>query len=157
MFFGFGWAKPVQIDPRNFKHPKEIGNISASWSRFHFVLAVVMLFLLGVLFPFLKNGTAGQVVLDIVYLTAAFSVTLGIFNLIPVPPLDGSKVLFAVASDELYGKLLRFERFGYIFLLLVIFINYRSNFLGIASNAVMNLLGPVSQVSFRLVNAIFGS
>ncbi len=74
-------------------------------------------------FPFLKNGTAGQVVLDIVYLTAAFSVTLGIFNLIPVPPLDGSKVLFAVASDELYGKLLRFERFGYIFLLLVIFIN----------------------------------
>lgn len=158
VFFGFGWAKPVQIDTRNFKHPKRDMAISAlAGPVSNFILAVVMLFLLGVLYPFLKNGTAGQVVLDIVLLTAAFSVTLGIFNLIPVPPLDGSKVLFAVASDELYGKLMRFERFGYIFLLLVLFINYRSNFLGIASDAVMNLLASVSQVSYRLISAIIGS
>lgn len=157
VFFGFGWAKPVQIDPRNFKRPKRDMALAAlAGPVSNFILAVFMLFLLGVLFPFLKNSTTGQIILDIVYLTAAFSVTLGIFNLIPVPPLDGSKVLFAVASDELYGKLMRFERFGYIFLLIVIFINYRSNFLGVASHAVMNHLASVSQLSYRLVNAIFG-
>lgn len=158
VFFGFGWAKPVQIDPRNFKRPKRDMAITAlAGPVSNFVLAVFMLFLLGVLFPFIKTSIAGQIILDIVYLTAAFSVTLGIFNLIPVPPLDGSKVLFSVASDELYGKLLRFERFGYIFLLLVLFINYRSNFIGVASNAVMNHLASVTQFSYHLVTAIFGS
>lgn len=157
VFFGFGWAKPVQIDPRNFKHPKRDMAITAlAGPVSNFIMAIVMLFILGLLFPFLKNSTAGMVVLDIVYLTATFSVMLGIFNMIPVPPLDGSKVLFAVASDELYGKLLRFERYGYIFLMLVLLINYQRNFIGIASNAVMNQLASVTQVSYSLVNAIFG-
>lgn len=90
-------------------------------------------------------------------MTATFSVILGIFNLIPVPPLDGSKVLFAVASDELYYKLMRYERYGFIFLLIIIFINYQTGFLSIATEAVMNQLMHITQFSNGIMNLIIGS
>lgn len=158
VFVGFGWAKPVQIDPRNFKKPKRDMAISAlAGPVSNFLMAVVFLFLLGLLYPLLKNGTAGNVVLDILYITARFSVILGIFNLIPVPPLDGSKILFAAASDALYYKLMRYERYGFILLLLVIFINYRTGFLSVATDAVLNQLTHITQFSYGIMKSIIGS
>lgn len=158
VFVGFGWAKPVQIDPRNFKKPKRDMAISAlAGPVSNFLMAVVFLFLLGLVYPFLKGSTVGNVVIDIIYMTAQFSVILGIFNLIPVPPLDGSKVLFAVASDELYYKLLKYERYGFIFLLILILINSRTGFLSIATEAVMNQLAQITQVAMHLVTSIIGS
>lgn len=158
VFLGFGWAKPVQVDPRNFKKPKRDMAITAlAGPVSNFVLAVILLFLLGLVFPFLRNSTAGNIILDIIYMTATFSVVLGIFNMIPVPPLDGSKVLFAVASDELYHKLMRYERYGFILLLLVIFLNRRTGFLSIATDAVMNRLSNITQFSYGMMKSIIGS
>lgn len=158
VFLGFGWAKPVQVDPRNFKKPKRDMAITAfAGPVSNFLIAVIFLFLLGLVFPFLRNSTAGNIALDIIYITATFSVILGIFNLIPVPPLDGSKVLFAVASDELYYKLMRFERYGFILLLLVIFLNSRTRFLSIATDAVMNWLSGITRFSYGIMTSIIGS
>lgn len=158
VFVGFGWAKPVQIDPRNFKNPKRGMAISAlAGPVSNFVMAVVFMFLLGLLVPFLADSIAGNVVLDIITMTAQFSVFLGIFNLIPVPPLDGSKILFAVASDELYYKLMRYERYGFILLMLVIIWNRRTNFLGIVSGAVMGWLSNITLFSYNLVMRLIGS
>lgn len=157
--FGFGWAKPVMTDPRNFKKPKRDMAISAlAGPVSNFAMAIVFLFLLGIVLPFLKiNPTGTNVVLDLFYTIARFSVVLGIFNIIPVPPLDGSKVLFAVASDELYNKLLRYERYGFIFLLVVIFINYQTGFLSTATDTVMSWLSNITQFSFNITNSIIGS
>ena len=56
------------------------------------------------------------------FLTAAIlSIGLGLFNLLPIPPLDGSKVLFAILPDSAYMKLMRYERFGMILLMLLVF------------------------------------
>lgn len=152
VFFGFGWAKPVMIDPRNFKNPKRDMAISAlAGPASNFVLAVVFLFLYGLLLPFLEGKIIGVIILNIISLTATFSVTLGIFNLIPVPPLDGSKILFAVASDELYYKLMRFERYGFILLFVVIAWNSRTGFLSNASNAVMHVLMNIAQFAYNIV------
>ncbi len=158
VFVGFGWAKPVQIDPRNFKKPKRDMALSAlAGPVSNFLMAVVVLFLLGLVYPFLTGSTAGDVFIDILFLTARFSVILGIFNLIPVPPLDGSKILFAAASDALYNKLMRYERYGIILLLVVIFINYRTGFLSVATEAVMNQLSSITQFSYGIMNSIIGS
>lgn len=158
VFFSFGWAKPVQIDPRNFKKPKRDMAISSlAGPVSNFLMAVVFLFILGIVYPFLSNSTAGNVVIDLIEMTATFSVILGIFNLIPVPPLDGSKILFAVASDELYDKLMRYERYGFIFLLIIIFINYRTGFLSIATEAVMRQLAHITQFSYGIVTSLIGS
>lgn len=157
VFFGFGWAKPVQIDPRNFKKPKRDMAISAlAGPVSNFLMAVVFLFVLGFVYPLLNQSTVGSVVLDVIYMTATFSVVLGIFNLIPVPPLDGSKVLFAVASDELYFKLMKYERYGFVLLLVVIFINSKTGFLSIATDAVMNQLYHITQFSYGIMQSVMG-
>jgi Zn-dependent protease len=153
VLFNFGWAKPVQIDPRNFKNPKRGMAISAlAGPVSNFLMAIVFLFIYGLTVTVLSTGDIGPYVLALIARIVVFSVTLGVFNLIPMPPLDGSKILFAVASDELYYKLLRFERYGYIFLLLVILLNYQTNFLGTATEFVLNHLSFISQAAFNLVN-----
>ena len=73
-------------------------------------------------------------------LCAQLSVGLGVFNLIPISPLDGSKVLFAVLPDEAYGKLMRYERYGVFVLYALIFAGALDGFLGRAVSAVYSAL-----------------
>ncbi|SHH51034.1 Zn-dependent protease (includes SpoIVFB) [Sporobacter termitidis DSM 10068] len=130
----FGWAKPVQVDPRNFKNPKRGMAITAlAGPASNFVLAVLMMFILGFVLPFLKPDS---IILELLFRVASFSIVLGIFNLVPLPPLDGSKILFAAASDELWMKLMRYERYGFIVLLVLVMLPATSNLLGKATNAV---------------------
>ncbi|NLA85999.1 MAG: site-2 protease family protein, partial [Clostridiales bacterium] len=64
VFLGFGWAKPVQIDPRNFKNPKRDMALSAlAGPVSNFLMAVVFLFLLGIVIPFYRGGTAGNIIM----------------------------------------------------------------------------------------------
>ena len=145
----FGWAKPVQIDPRNFKNPKRGMALSAlAGPVTNFLLAILVLFIFGFVFPFISYG-------GFVYMlflrTAYFSVVLGIFNLVPIPPLDGSKVLFAVASDELWAKLMRYERYGFILLLILIMLPATGNLLGTAAMTVFNWLAGVADFSSHLI------
>ncbi|MDR0936922.1 MAG: site-2 protease family protein [Oscillospiraceae bacterium] len=107
----FGWAKPVSINPANFKRPKlgmAVTALAGPASNF------LLWGLLTALLPLITNYLAYQ----LIYLTAQLSWGLGIFNLIPVPPLDGSKVLFSFLPDRLYFKLMRYEKYGMPIILL---------------------------------------
>ena len=149
VFLKFGWAKPVQVDPRNFKNPKRGMAITAlAGPATNFILAVFILFIFGFIIPFVgRNAFIFQLFVRIAY----FSVFLGIFNLVPIPPLDGSKVLFAIASDELWMKLMRYERYGFIFLLLLIMIPATKNLLGTVTLTVFELLANVTTFSSHLI------
>ena len=116
LLVGFGWAKPVPVDMRYFKKPKVGMAVTAlAGPVSNFVLAYVAL-----LIAYLILGIAAatgalassllQGVLDFCSLTASLSIGLGVFNLIPFPPLDGSKVLGAFLPDRIYYKILRYER-----------------------------------------------
>lgn len=147
--FKFGWAKPVQIDPRNFKNPKRGMALSAlAGPVSNFVLAVLVFFIFGFIMPFIKQSSF---VYYLFIRTAYFSVVLGIFNLVPIPPLDGSKILFAFASDELWMKLMRYERYGFILLLVLIMIPATSNLIGTAAISVFNWLAGVATFSAHLI------
>ena len=119
---GFGWAKPVPVDMRYFKNPKRGMAISAlAGPVSNFILAVALLFAMR-LFEALVPATAVTLWLYEFFLTAALlSVGLGLFNLLPIPPLDGSKVLFALLPDSAYMKLMRYERYGMLLLMLLVF------------------------------------
>lgn len=137
---GFGWAKPVPVDMRYFKKPRTGMAVTAlAGPASNFLLALLFLFLASLmagaawstaffwrpsrLFTFLIN-------------TAVLSIGLGLFNLIPIPPLDGSKVLFSILPERTYYTILRYERFGMAVLLLLVWLNVGSSYLSNAIYAV---------------------
>ena len=113
--FKFGWAKPVPVNMMRFRNPKRGMALTAlAGPVSNVLLALVFLFLYGLLYRALYSV---QFLLDMIWLTAYISLALAIFNIIPVSPLDGSKVLFALLPDTAYAKLMRYERYGMILLL----------------------------------------
>ncbi len=115
VFTGLGWAKPVPVDTRNFRNPKAGMAITAlAGPAANLVLVVVIkgLNLAGLL------GVGLYLALAIVLQT---TVHLAVFNMIPIPPLDGSRLLTALLPDRLYYALMRYERVIMAVLLLALF------------------------------------
>ena len=99
----FGWARPVPVDMMNFKNPKRgMAITAAAGPASNFLLAFVLMLLFGALWPVLLGSAVGDVFLYFLYTTAFLSVYLGLFNLIPIPPLDGSKIFFSFLPDRAY-------------------------------------------------------
>ena len=120
MFFaGFGWAKPVPVDPRYFKKPKEGMAVTAlAGPVSNLLLAALAIGISKVIYLYVPYTAALDVLfVFLLYILAPLSVGLGLFNLLPIPPLDGSKVLGALLPDETYFRLMRYERYGMILLL----------------------------------------
>ena len=142
----FGWAKPVPIDPRNFRHPKSGMALTALAGPVSNVVLAFLALLLQpvVLWAGLVTGAAGAYLLLFLQYTAILSAGLAVFNLFPIPPLDGSKVLFALLPDRLYWQLMRYERYGMLVLLVLVAFDVGSDFLsrGILwiFNALWNLI-----------------
>ena len=137
---GFGWAKPVPVDMRYFKHPKRGMALSAlAGPMSNFLFAV--LFLIPVRF---MEGMAASAftlwVFDFLLTLTVMNLGLGLFNLLPIPPLDGSKVLFSLLPDRAYYQLMRYERYGMILLLLLVYFDFGSEFLSNAIGAVFSFL-----------------
>ena len=117
---GFGWAKPVPVNPNYFKKPKQGMALTAlAGPVSNFVLALVLLLTVRLMWhPELSYIGDGMLFL---LETAILSIGLGVFNLIPIPPLDGSKVLFSVLPDRAYRFVLRYERIGMLLLWALVF------------------------------------
>jgi Zn-dependent protease len=122
VIFKVGWAKPVPINMYNFKNPKRGMAVTAlAGPVSNLLIAIIFLFLYGILYlPMNAGSTFVQEILSMVETTAYLSIGLAVFNIIPIPPLDGSKVLFSVLSDNNYYKLMRYERYGMLALLVLV-------------------------------------
>lgn len=156
---GFGWAKPVQVDPYNLRGGRlGMSLVALAGPLSNFILA----FTLGLVFRFdllpavlQTRGISGveQILGFAAFLAIFFNLILGIFNLIPLPPLDGSKVLGGLLPRALYEPYLQFERYGWIPLIGLIGVNL---FLSYAFN--INILGqillPPALFLFRLATGL---
>ena len=129
--FKFGWAKPVPINMNNFKNPKGGMAITAlAGPVSNVLLAAVFLLIYGFLYtPLAAAGTFGEVIGNMLYLTAYLSCALAVFNIIPISPLDGSKVLFSFLPEKAYYTLMRYEMIGMVVLLFIVWSGAFSNFL----------------------------
>lgn len=138
--FFIAWAKPVPIDTYNLKNPrKDSALISIAGPTANLILAIISSILLYLLkyFDLSFFFIIGPILISIIKV----NVVLGVFNLLPIPPLDGFKIVGGILSEEKSREWYSLERYGFIFLLLLIFP------IG-GSSMLQNILGPV--ISFLL-------
>ena len=134
---GFGWAKPVPVDMRYFKNPKAGMALTALAGPVSNLLLALLAMLAASLMVRLAPVTGLTLwVLYFLIDLAILSIGLGLFNLIPIPPLDGSKVLFSLLPEKAYYTLMRYERYGMLVLLAIVWLDIGGNFL---SNAIASV------------------
>ncbi|HLC94734.1 MAG TPA: site-2 protease family protein [Patescibacteria group bacterium] len=118
--FGFGWGKPVPFDPFNLKNPRrDAAIISLAGPVSNFTAAILCSFLLKLItfFPLGIISTIGSPVLQIII---SFNILLGVFNLVPIAPLDGFKIVGGILPEKKAHEWYQLERYGIIFLLVLI-------------------------------------
>lgn len=148
--FGFGWAKPVMVNPVNFKRKTiklDMVLTSLAGPFSNFLLAFISVFFM-MLIAVLGDGYITNKWIYLVYQilqTLTFmNMGLGLFNLIPIPPLDGSKVLSAVLPTRIYFKLMEYERYGFIALILLINLPIFNRLLSWAVVGILNVFTDIS-------------
>ena len=121
---GFGWGKPVSVDPRNFKNPKKgmvLTSLAGPASNFIMAfLAMIVYKILGILSIVKDNATMQMVAMVFLYITL-INISLGVFNFLPIPPLDGSKIFNAVLPEKWYFTIMRYENIIFIALIILLY------------------------------------
>lgn len=113
LVFGFGWAKPVPIDYSRYKNGKTgIFMVAVAGPLTNIILAIVACGLL--------IAAPVGVLQDFLYMFIMVNIGLGAFNLIPIPPLDGSKMLAVLLPANTYQKIMQYERYGFVVLLILL-------------------------------------
>lgn len=149
--FKIGWARPVPVNMMNFRNPRLGMALTAlAGPVSNFLLAIIILFLRGLLTPAALSLSWGQTALSIADATAYMSVGLGVFNLIPIPPMDGSKLLFAILPERAYFAILRYEKYGMILIVLLVFSNVFDSPLAAAFDYVFERFFVVAQAGAKL-------
>jgi len=155
----FGWAKPVPVNMHNFKYPKWYMAFTAVAGPIsNLILAVIFMFIFGLLIIPLSGSEAGAVINEMIFNTIYISIALSVFNMLPLPPLDGSKFLFSVLPEKTYFKLMQYERFGMILLLVLVGaqfifgINIFQRTIGQATEFIMNHISILFYFAIGLVN-----
>ncbi len=126
----FGYAKPVPINPYNFKDLKrDTGLTAAAGPASNFIIAIIFAIVVRVigLMPYYPHSLSGSILLFILQASIMiifFNLLLGCFNLIPFPPLDGSKILGIFLPDHIYYPYMRLERQGMVAFMGIILISY---------------------------------
>ncbi len=112
----FGWAKPVPVDPRNFRRPKEgMALVAVAGPAMNFVLALVAL-------AVLRHAELDGRAFDVVALAYLVNVILGLFNLIPIPPLDGSRIVGVLMNNATYARWIALDAVGMLIVFGVFFL-----------------------------------
>ena len=145
---GFGWAKPVPINPYNFKNRKYGMALSAlAGPASNIVVALLLTILYKILaYTFIITGLANvwflQVLLAII--SSMANVSLAVFNLIPVPPLDGSRIATLFLPERIYFKIMEYERYIVLVLFALIFVGALDGVLGFLADKVMEFINLLS-------------
>ena len=123
VLFRFGWAKPVPINPMYFKDRKRdsaLVGLAGPLSNILLAFLTTFIYALYYVFVYMNFPNFLTRFICVVFIQlAVVNISFAVFNLIPFPPLDGSKILGAFLSYEKYGKLLQYERFGFPILIIL--------------------------------------
>lgn len=144
--FGFGWGKPVMIDDRNFKN-KAAGNALTAFAgpcsniimAILFTIILKILLITGVILPTI-NSVVGSIILNMLILTIQFNVVFAIFNLIPIPPFDGSRILYFFLPAKGREYMYKIEQYSFIIVLVILVTGIGSKLVSPIVNFVLGLL-----------------
>ena len=152
MLVGFGYLKPVPVNPRNFKNPKGgmaltalAGPVSNLIMAFLFTLCYCAVFRF-------STGAAGTFAYSIAYFfmyAAQVNISLAVFNFIPVPPLDGSRIISVIIPEKYYFGIMKYERYIVLGVMALVLIGALDTPMALAS-------GAISKLFLRASAAVFG-
>lgn len=139
---GLGWAKPVPVDARNFKNPKlGMAITSLAGPAANVLLALLVMAVYKLLYPVIASS---YIVYFIFLVIIQNTVYLAVFNMIPIPPLDGSRLVTAILPDRLYYPLMRYERFIMAAMMLALFTGLLSFPIRRAAGVILVLLDKMT-------------
>ncbi|MBE7022513.1 MAG: site-2 protease family protein [Ruminococcaceae bacterium] len=144
LFFGFGWAKPVMINPAYFKNPKRDTALTAlAGPVSNFIMAYIALLMIKLLTLtplWFTGGVFMRVLLSFLTTVVMMNIGLGTFNLIPIPPLDGSKIFLSLLPPRLYYDIMRYEHLGWVILVVALSLGVLDPIIGRVGNWIFMLL-----------------
>lgn len=142
-FMNFGWARPIHTNPSNFKNKKRTMILVALGGPIaNLLVAIIFTIILKLMLYYnLRYDLAFQIVQYGIYI----NIILGIFNLIPIPPLDGSKIFFNLIPPRTYFKIIQYEYILQIALIILLFMNIIPRF-----------LNPIVMIIYNLLLSLFG-
>lgn len=147
--FGIGYANPVPVNPRNFKNQKSgmaltalagpLSNLLMGW------VSVWFYFIFRTILPY---GTLSDAVTYFFLFAAEVNVMLAVFNLFPIPPLDGSKIVAAVLPDKIYYKYMQYERYVMFAVLALLFLGVLDKPIAVLTSVLLNFISIVPALIF---------
>ena len=150
--FGFGWGKPVIVDDRNFKNRSRdnmlvalAGPMSNILLSIVFTIILKILMVIGVV-DLAVSTTSGNVLTNMLVLSIQFNVIFGIFNMLPIPPFDGSKVLFYFLPGKYKEIMYVLERYSFIIILVLVFKNISSYIISPMVSGILKLLNIILMI-----------
>ncbi|MBQ5321691.1 MAG: site-2 protease family protein [Oscillospiraceae bacterium] len=160
LLFGFGWAKPVPVNPVRFK--KVSMKTGMAITAFAGPLSNIVLSFISyiiykiLLYVYLAGNEAAFIdfLLTVFSVMTSLNIGLAIFNLIPIPPLDGSRILFALLPERYYFKVMQYERYIRLGLLVLIFLGVLDTPLAIVRSFFFNLFDVLSRpidIIFKMI------
>lgn len=144
---GFGWAKAVPVNPNNFRNRKAGMAISSlAGPASNLVLAYISIILYKIAaYSAFSGGNAYIDALSTVFLYAVFlNVGLAVFNLLPVPPLDGSRIFNLILPEKLYFKIMRYENVIFGLLFIAVFMGFLDRPISALQNAAVNTMDTLT-------------
>ena len=158
--FAFGWAKPVPVDARNLKNPKkDMMWVALAGPASNFIMAIIWAIFLHVSVMFVDSRSAVSLFLLLVPVAGiTINVILGVLNLLPIPPLDGGRILTGLLSPQVSEKYSKIEPYGFFIIIALMFTGILSYIIFPVIALVLMILSAISgleiEVFYRLLNAI---
>ena len=147
--FGIGYANPVPVNPARLKHPRrDMALIALAGPASNLIMGFIAVFISFALDAINTENVAVTALSYFFWYAASVNVTLGVFNLLPVPPLDGSRILSSVLPDKAYFKLMKYERYIMIGFMVILFTGVLNGVIRFISDIMMFVITIIPRVIF---------
>lgn len=144
----FGWAKPVSVDPTYYKKPKlGMTLVGLAGPMMNFLVAILSFVFIGILMYiriYVVDNTFIYILYNFFSYLSIINIGLGVFNLIPIPPLDGSKVIGIILPNKAYEEYMGYQKYGMYFMIFLMILLSVLDYFGIES--------PISFVIEKIYN-----
>lgn len=140
---GFGWGKPVMVDSRNFKNPKKgmvLTSLAGPASNFIMAFLSMIVYKVLAFLSYAKDSSTLDMLATVFVYTTLINISLAVFNFLPIPPLDGSKIFNAILPEKWYFTIMKYENFIFIALIILVYSGLLDAPLSFLQNKVIDVM-----------------